>query len=504
MPSLSGSALLPDRVPFEGRVYSATLIGSEYVITSTNLDGSGQVDYHTGGIVVTRPTLAANDDRTLLVVYGANASGQLYMIGKKAGQNWTGWVYLGDGVIDQPQAYGGRVGVGVTVTRTDYQRWTKTTTDGLGQDNWSLNNGMLIPLGTNSLLPNYAPTQDTDLSYLHPRVQRVRMYMDGTNLCCSEMPRFTWNDLNRLHDNGVRIMIINLSEAITDTGRFERQIGVGPQAINIGGGTILGWARAHSDTMVILEVGNESDQVYATYGTDYYNPWNTRWRALDIADDWNNTQQHSDGQTYSLKLTNKNVEIMISLPTINGYAYQHDEDYFLAFTGDTGDGRGRVGDKYRHVGVHVYSNGCLLRTDNIYDHSVMRILDLAKQATNGGVYITESAINSHNMDPDNYAYIRNVLVPRYNQPDPLNGYANARWAELGRRYVNALTAFDNIDGRVKGVTFFQDFHGGTYGPGSTEPYNIDDGNTTGQHAHWAMGNRIGSIDCVAPANVNSR
>ncbi|MGN6756173.1 MAG: hypothetical protein ACTHMJ_07260, partial [Thermomicrobiales bacterium] len=115
MPSLSGSALLPDRVPFEGRVYSATLIGSEYVITSTNLDGSGQVDYHTGGIVVTRPTLAANDDRTLLVVYGANASGQLYMIGKKAGQNWTGWVYLGDGVIDQPQAYGGRVGVGVTV-----------------------------------------------------------------------------------------------------------------------------------------------------------------------------------------------------------------------------------------------------------------------------------------------------------------------------------------------------------------------------------------------------
>lgn len=134
----------------------------------------------------------------------------------------------------------------------------------------------------------------------------------------------------------------------------------------------------------------------------------------------------------------------------------------------------------------------------------MRILDLAKGATNGGVYITEAGINSANMDANNYAYIQSVLVPRYGQNDPANAYANARWAELGRRYVNALAAFDNINGRVKGVMYFQDDRGTAYGPGTGQPYNIDHGNTSGQHAHYAMGSRIGSVDCVAPLDVRSR
>lgn len=482
---VGGSSLLPDRVPFEGRVYNAYLDGSGTLnLVSTLLDGSNLRTDPQPLTAVTRPTLAVNEGGTLLVAYVAKANGDIYQVGKRAGLAYTSPVLIGNDVIDQPQAYGGRTGVGVTVTRSDYRRWTKTTTDGMNFDaNWLDNRGKLIPLGTNSVQPNYTQVND-DITLLHPRAQRVRMYLDGPT---PEAPIFGVSDLNRLRDNGVRTMIINLNETINDTGRFDRQI----NSVTLsGGGTILDWARNNPNVMVILELGNEPDRLAAKHpGVSYYNQWETRYRALDIADRF----------TSAYAVGNKNVEMMISLPTI-----KDGEGYFNDFTAPNADGRGRVGDKFRHVGVHVYSNGCLLRTENVDNppHSVMRILDMAKASTNGGVYITESGINTNYFSA---SYFQTVLVPRYNQTDPANGYANARWAELGRRYVNALAAFDNIDGRVKGVTFFQDARGGDYGPGTPEPYNIDDGNTTGEHAHYAMGNRVTNMfDCIAPDDVRQR
>lgn len=475
--ALGGSPLLPDRVPFEGRVYSAYLTGAgELIATSTWLNGSDYREDWLGGVAVTRPTLAVNEGGTLLVVFVANASGQLYMRGKQAGGAWGNWAYLGDGVIDQPQAYGGRVGVGVTVTRSDYRRWTKTTTDGVGTElNWIDNEGKLLPLGVNATTAVYesAARRDSDLSTLHPRIVRVRMYMD----CCgSETPRFSYTDLNRLRDNGVRTLIINTSEAITDVGRFVRQI----DQINIGGGTVLGWARANPGVMVLIEVGNEPDFVQAAAGgNEYYNPWNTRWRALDIADHWNN----------NYRLTNKNVEIMISLPTL-----RNGEGYFNAFTSDTGDGRGRVGDKYRHVGVHTYSFGCLDRqhAGGESQGNVMTIVDKAKASTLGGVYITEVGINSKGQ----------TLGSRFTS---VPAGEDRRWAELGRRYVRAMETFDSWDGRIKGAMFFHDDRNIEFSYLNSNPsapiYNIDEGTQAGAHAHWAMGNRANDSDCPSDKRV---
>ena len=475
--ALGGSPLLPDRVPFENRVYSAYLTpAGALVAVSTWLNGSNYREDLLDGVAVTRPTLAVNEGGTLLVVFVANANGQLYMRGKPAGGAWRAWTYVGDGVIDQPQAYGGRVGVGVTVTRTDYRRWTKTTTDGLVTDaSWIDNEGKLIPLGVNATTAQYesAARRDSDLSTLHPRIVRVRMYMD----CCgSETPRFSYTDLNRLRDNGVRTLIINTSEAITDVGRFVRQV----DQIDIGGGTVLGWARANPGVMVILEVGNEPDHVYRVSGYNaYYDPWNTRWRAMDIADRWDSTY----------KVTNKNVELMISLPTTGG-----GESYFNAFTSDTGDGRGRVGDRYRHVGVHTYSTGCLDRqhVGTESQGSVMTIIDKAKLATLGGVYITETGINSRGQ----------TLGSRFTG---IPAGEDRRWAEVGRRYVRALESFDSWDGRIKGVAFFHDDRNYEFSYLNTNPdqpiYNIDEGTQAGAHAHWAMGNRVNDSDCLIDKRV---
>lgn len=475
--ALGGSSLLTDRVMFEGRVYNAFLTAAgELVVPSTLLDGSGYREDYLGGVAVTRPTLAVNEGGTLMVVYVANASGQLYMRGKKAGAAWTGWAYLGDGVIDQPQAYGGRMGVGVTVTRGDYRRWTKTTTDGVGTEaNWIDNEGKLIPIGTNATTAVYesAARRDSDLSTMHPRIMRVRMYMD----CCgSETPRFSYTDLNRMRDNGMRILVLNTSEAITDVSRFVRQI----NQIDIGGGTVLGWARANPNVMVLIELGNEPDRVQADYaGTpsyDYYSPWNTRLRALDIADHWN----------ANYRGTNKNVEIMISQPTlIDGV------NYFDAFNSNP-DGRGRVGDKFRHVGVHTYSFGCLDRqhAGGESQGNVMTIIDKAKASTLGGVYITEVAINSKGQ----------TLGSRFtNLPEG----EDRRWAELGRRYVRALENFDSVDGRIKGVMFFHDDRSWNYSyrNANAVPYNMDEGTQAGAHAHWALGNRANDSDCPIDKRV---
>ena len=203
-------------------------------------------------------------------------------------------------------------------------------------------------------------------------------------------------------------------------------------------------------------------------------------------------------------MPNKNVEIMISLPT-----FKFGQGYFNDFTAAGSDGRGRIGDAYRHVAIHSYADSappsadCLLKADRILASGTPGIDPLvrAKQVTNGHVYITETAINSRQWDQNGFL---TTLAARYGQPSSANFYANARWAELGRRYVKALEAFDTTDGRIKGATFFQTDANGSYQPGTLEPYNIDEGTTTGDHAHWAMGNRARNTpDCdVSPYVTN--
>ncbi len=173
---------------------------------------------------------------------------------------------------------------------------------------------------------------------------------------------------------------------------------------------------------------------------------------------------------------------MISLPTLQANSWYGPEGYFNEFTRDAG--RGRVGDRFDAVGVHTYSSSCLnsggTAVEGLPGTSPLYILERAKQSGGAPLYLTEVGLN---FEGQTYA-------GRYG----LTSEREARSAEMGRRYVNALEAFDTADGRVKGVTIYQTH----FSPRDDDFYQLDyfPNNPNGPfYGHEAMGYGYRAYDC---------
>lgn len=296
------------------------------------------------------------------------------------------------------------------------------------------------------------------MNSLAPEVVRVRMF------CCGDASTLRHNasDLDYYVSKGVRTIILNTEDATLDYAGFERQI----RYTDIGGGSILDWARRQRYVNVIIELGNEPDQ------TDRWrnDPSGARATALEAIRLYNQ----------NLRAGNQNVRVIISLPTFPN------RTYFDQFTRNPGDGLGRIGDAFDGVGIHNYAAGdtCLFYPgqDN------RAAITFAEQRTNGLVYVTEAGINVKAAD---------LVYATHNLPDSYE----RKWAELGRRYAQGLSWLDDGYGRVRGVTVFQtDYTNGRFGGGDNEVehYNVDTrpvNQSLPLHGHWALGNRVLDGQC---------
>lgn len=463
-----------DRILYRGIVYEAVRNGDcSMAVRWYTKDGAQRGTIQLGGCTNYRPTLATDRDQRFMVFYHRGTDNALYSKWSTDGNAWNGWNGLGGVLGDAPQAYGVNDVVAVSVTGSDgytkYMQYT-TSTNGSTHSGWLAANGKEIPLGSAFMSKTYP--YDTALAELrYPEVVRARMFHGLGN----NTPILSAAMLDQMVLRGVRTMIITTRDEIKDVADFNTQI----FGIDIGGKTVAGWCAAQTKAKCIIELGNEPDRVqhyYAsypngTYTADYFDPWKTRWRALDILNDFD---------TYR-RASNQNMQLMISLPTLRDNARFAAEQYFNIFTesfSHTAFGTTRVGDAFDAVAAHTYSFSCIANV--LADGSmpgnpegvgtpmrpIFRAIDTSRAGA--GVYVTEFNINSTGWNVTEYD----------------------RWNIIGKRLVTALDAFNLRDGRVRGVTAFHSDYNPDFAPGATGPYNIDQnaGDWIG-HRHMGLGNR---------------
>jgi len=265
-------------------------------------------------------------------------------------------------------------------------------------------------------------------------------------------PQFTLDDLDFLHEEGVRTLIITGSEGKIDYPTFKAQI-----TATLGGVKIIDLSRRWADVNVFFELGNEPDRVYLDqqdkcrrgdpkcFGPDpeQFNAVNQRQKALATSRQF--IAEYAGNYP--------NFRLMISLPTLatlgtTATAARQYFDTFLA-TGIDADAGKRVGLEFSAVAVHAYATDCLRAAGTAAQSSpgtkAIDIVRAAIAASNRPVYVTESGIASR------------VDLPPTTGGTPQGQYASyqAKWEETGKRYVDGLAGFDLPDGRIRGVTYFQ-------------------------------------------------
>lgn len=459
------AGLYNEKVAFKGRMYEAVNSGNQVWICRTEVSSPNCTWLDLGGLTYYHITLAAND--SFLVVFARGDDNGLWSRTTFDGTNFTGWTNGGDGgvLIDNPAAFSSIRGgfVGATVSGTGGVRYFKYTTDGTNFSGWIANNaGLEIAMGSNALTPEgqYCPYSACFVgafNNMRPEVVRVRMFLDNPNVV-----RFSVNYLDDMVNRGARVMIINGTDFIHDENEVYTML-----TRNLGNGeNLLTWSNrmAGRNVQVFFELGNEPDRVQATRNDGWaYDEYNTRFRALQILD-WFNA---------NLRGSYQNMRMMISLPTTQNLTY------FNNFVDYSGDGRGRIGDRFDAVAIHTYSFGCF-----DYNHgnpegqgSVIYPIDRAKQSSARPIYVTEGNVNT------------------------LGGFGghgdqareSARWQFVGPVLVSALKYFDGENGRVKGFTPFQS-DWSNYTEAYVNNYNLDF-EASDFFAHRAIGNRQRSADC---------
>lgn len=471
-------------IAYRGKMREVYRTSNGQVIFKTYNNNGTFAEVNLGFNTPAIPTFADNPGDTFISVFARGTDNALWFCSMSYDNGFSAWASLGGTFYDDPAAYTTNLGgapVTVAVTGTDGQRYERSTTNGTSFSGWNVSEkGRYIPIGTNILSGQNLSTTgqilfDTRtvsaMDNLHPLVTRVRMFLAREG----GRPRFSGSDLDALVARGVRTMIIDGSADGLDNATLQYMI----RDKDIGGGSILAWAARNTNVTVYFELGNEPDREQ----TWSYRAGGARDTAIDTLQRWRDTSRNlPNSGGLSLQQANPTVRLMISLPTLAANSSYAAEAYFNEFVRDAG--RGRIGDLFDAIAVHSYSLDCYTSSghsgDGVAGRDPLYAIAQAKQTGGAPVYITEAAINLG----------AGVYANRYG----LSNEREARSAELGRRYVNALNAFDLTDGRVKGVTFYQteftsrsdDFYSLDYNPDYTQPF----------HAHYAMGAGIQAADCT--------
>lgn len=505
------SGLTNERVIYRGSMYETyvsttndPMTNGAIVVCRKNLNSDACAEtINLDGKTLHHPVLAADSAGNFLTILVRGVDNALYWRSKVKDGDTYGpanqmrggfgfWQMIPSNEDDEPAAYGGEGFVSVDWRSSNGYKYRNRTTDGINfTTTAAISKGLDMPLGTNILngsLSNggsLSPADTGAIQALHPGILRVRMFLEGSPLT----PRFSTADLNYFRDQGVRTLIINGSEGTIDYTTLKAQLGK-----DLGGGdTILSLSRAYNDARgvnIFFELGNETDRVYVKSGfQNKYSAAEERKAALASVRQF--TAEY--GGAYP------NLRLMISLPTRNPLdtTQAAADQYFNDFLAPQPDGPDqpdqgkRVGYEFSAVAVHAYAQDCLSvvnPTNGQQSHagegnpdiSPIDIVKAAVSNTNRPIYITEAGIGAD--------------VTRNYQ-----GSYQAKWDDLGKKYVDGLGGFDLPNGRVRGVTYFQtalsdinpdyaelnidaDYTGGTIHP------------TTGYVAHTHMRQRD-SGDC---------
>lgn len=403
---------------FRGRTFHVYRSGTAVMLDDATPNAGAVRTRNLGGVTSYGVAIATDRDDQQICVFAVGTDNAVYARCSWDGEGFDTWLSLGG------LTYRGVVGfnlagaAAVAATGQDGASvWMKYRQNNGAWVDWYQPNGMHLPLGAHmdhfgaSDASTYHNGVESAFNLGPATISRVMMFNGVRN----PTPQVTCAELNQLQANGAKTIIVRTSQG-DDGPTLDAEMGarldcgLTLQAYIVGSGASTNW---------IIEVGNEPDQVA---GMDIYQ---ARVWAIDARNRW---YTNWAGRTY-------NARLAVSLPTEQyGLDAGSPFDIFLNWNGD---GRGAIHDLFDAYAVHVYTGGCLDRTDSALKngkYKALSIVDYTAATTNKPIYITEMGV-----DLGSVVGNRSLLTTQ------------------GQRYVTALSRLSRSGNQVRGaMAFLQD------------------------------------------------